>query len=360
MPPDLAPPLQTRAARVTAMLALALAAALLAERLGMPLPWLLGPLLAVAAAGVLGAPVDCPAPLRHGGQWVIGTSLGLTFTPPVLAAVLTLAPAMAAGIGWALLAGALYGRVLARFAGHGDAAQRRATAHFAAAFGGASEMAVLGERHGGRVDLIAMAHSLRVLIVVVTIPFALQAAGFESRLPASVGAGAVRPGGLVLLAALTLGGAWLLRRAGGPNPFVLGSLAVALVLTGAGVELSALPATVSQGGQLLIGCALGARFTPDFVRSAPRWVAAVVAGAFALIALSGAFAWGVAQGAAQPWLTVLLGTSPGGIAEMCITAKVLQLGVPVVTAFHGTRYLEVRLATGPLFRWLEARTAPPG
>jgi uncharacterized protein len=60
-----------------------------------------------------------------------------------------------------------------------------------------------------------------------------------------------------------------------------------------------------------------------------------------------------------PWLigplTVLLGTSPGGIAEMCITAKVMQLGVPVATAFHVTRYLAVLLATAPLYRWLRQR-----
>jgi len=51
---------------------------------------------------------------------------------------------------------------------------------------------------------------------------------------------------------------------------------------------------------------------------------------------------------------VLLGTSPGGIAEMCITAKVLQLGVPVVTAFHVTRMAAVVLLAGPLYRWRAA------
>ena len=51
----------------------------------------------------------------------------------------------------------------------------------------------------------------------------------------------------------------------------------------------------------------------------------------------------------------LLGTSPGGVAEMCVTAKVLQLGVPVVTAFHVTRYLAVLLCSPLLFRWLERR-----
>jgi hypothetical protein len=40
---------------------------------------------------------------------------------------------------------------------------------------------------------------------------------------------------------------------------------------------------------------------------------------------------------------------------MSITAKVLQLGVPVVTAFHVTRYIAVLTLTAPLYRWLRAR-----
>jgi hypothetical protein len=36
---------------------------------------------------------------------------------------------------------------------------------------------------------------------------------------------------------------------------------------------------------------------------------------------------------------------------MCITAKVLQLGVPIVTAFHVTRMAAVVLLAGPLFRY---------
>jgi uncharacterized membrane protein AbrB (regulator of aidB expression) len=35
---------------------------------------------------------------------------------------------------------------------------------------------------------------------------------------------------------------------------------------------------------------------------------------------------------------------------MCITAKVLQLGVPLVTAAHVTRVLILVISTGPLFR----------
>jgi uncharacterized membrane protein AbrB (regulator of aidB expression) len=46
-------------------------------------------------------------------------------------------------------------------------------------------------------------------------------------------------------------------------------------------------------------------------------------------------------------VTLMLGTSPGGIAEMAITAKVLQLGVPVVTAFQVCRLVAVLVLVEP-------------
>ena len=57
--------------------------------------------------------------------------------------------------------------------------------------------------------------------------------------------------------------------------------------------------------------------------------------------------------------TLVLGTAPGGIAEMCITAKVLQLGVPLVTAFHVTRVVVILLTTVPVFARVAAVVEAP-
>jgi hypothetical protein len=70
-----------------------------------------------------------------------------------------------------------------------------------------------------------------------------------------------------------------------------------------------------------------------------------------MIALSGGFAWGLSYFVDLHWATLLLGTSPGGVAEMAITAKVLQLGVPIVTAFHVMRLAGVLLLVEPMYRW---------
>jgi uncharacterized membrane protein AbrB (regulator of aidB expression) len=71
--------------------------------------------------------------------------------------------------------------------------------------------------------------------------------------------------------------------------------------------------------------------------------------AVALVVAAG-FAALLAWASGLPLATLVLATAPGGIAEMCITAKVLQLGVPLVTAAHVTRVLVLITTTGPTFR----------
>ena len=58
--------------------------------------------------------------------------------------------------------------------------------------------------------------------------------------------------------------------------------------------------------------------------------------------------------------TLILATAPGGIAEMSITAKVLELGVPLVTAFHVSRVVILLTCTAPLFGWLRRRRRREG
>ncbi len=342
----------SRYPRLALTLALALVAALLCVRLRVPLPWMIGPLLVTAGCGLAGLRLQGSRRLRNGGLWMIGVALGLYFTPPVVAVLWQLAPAIAVGVLWALALGYAFYRWLLHRNG-GD----RATAFFAATIGGASEMALLAERHQGQVDRVAAAHSLRVLLVVVLIPVAYQLAGIhgaDATLPAVQ---AVRPAGLAVLLAASAAGMALLWRLGTPNPWVLGALLSTLLLTASGLQLSALPREASNAGQLAIGVALGTRFTPEFARTAPRWLASVAVGTLAMILASGLFAWLLALAAGLHPATVLLGTSPGGIAEMCITAKVLQLGVPVVTAFHVVRYVAVLTLTEPIFRWEVRRVA---
>jgi membrane AbrB-like protein len=339
--------------RWTAALAVGTAAGYACMLLRTPIPWMLGPLFSLALLRVLGADVAAPFPARYVGQWIIGTSLGLYFTPVVVHEVAGLWYLLVAGAAFAVALGYVSGIALARLAD-----LDRTTGIFASVPGGAAEMATLGERFGGRVDRIAAAQSLRILIVVAIVPGAITALDIHGSEPYVQGASAFDAGGFALLMAATLAGSAVFQWLGMPNAFVLGSLAVAIPLTALEADLSAMPAVVSNAGQLLLGCALGSRFQPDFMRGARRFVGAVATTVLLSIALAAAFGVALAWLAGQNAATLVLGNAPGGIAEMCITAKVLQLGVPLVTAFHVTRLVVLLLATPAVFvharRWHRA------
>jgi hypothetical protein len=327
-------------------LALCAASGALLSVLRAPLPWMLGPLLAMALGRFLGADIASPRGGRAAGQLVIACALGLYFTPTIarevaahwylLVAAAVLAVLLAYASGWFLM----------RSCGL-DAT----TALFASVPGGAAEMTVLGERFGARSDRVVLAQGLRVFIVVLIVPFAFSALGLH-------GADAYRPAqfaidGLGLIALLGLaaaaGGALASLRI--PNAWMLGPLAVSAALTLGEVSLSAVPTWLSNAAQLLLGCALGAGFDRGSLRSSPRFIAMVCASVALAMAASALCAWGLAALGSVPASTMVLATAPGGMAEMCVTAKVLQLGVPLVTAAHATRVIILVTTTAPTFRF---------
>ena len=358
----LMPLLRTLAVRIVLTLLAAWAAASLCVIWRVPLPWMIGPLITTAMLSMLGAPTRSWTPLRNIGQWTIGSALGLYFTPQVVALVAGLWWAIALNIVWALALGLAAGAWLHRVH-HGPgmfhvAGLLRTTSYFAAPIGAASEMTLMAERYGAQTGLVASAHSLRVLMVTLIIPIGLQWAGLHGLDSTVPGARIVNAPGLALLAVVTGIGCWTMLRLERTNPWFIGALLVALLLTAAGITLSAIPQAMTNAAQLVIGISLGVRFTRDFVHLAPRWLASVALSTLVMIALCAAFAWALAWLAGLHWATLLLGTSPGGIAEMSITAKVLQLGVPVVTAFHVTRLAAVLVLTEPLYRRLYLEKQP--
>ncbi len=328
-----------------------------------PIPWMLGPLVFTALASLSGLPTRSSGRLRNTGQWIIGAALGLYFTPQVGALVLQLWWAIGLGVLWALAMGWAFGLWLQRRhvgdLGHLGEERLRATSHFAGAIGGASEMTLLAERVGARTDLVAAAHSVRLLLVVILVPFGMQWAQSHWSLQVdpslrSVGRMAEWPG-LLWLAGITLAGAWLMVRLKRTNPWFIGALLASMLLSLSGHWWSAVPTWMSDAAQLFIGVSLGVRFQREFLHTAPRWLASVAIGTVGMLLVSALFGGLMAPWVGQHPATMILGTSPGGITEMAITAKVLQLGVPVVTAFQVCRLVAVLLLAAPLWQWLQRK-----
>jgi membrane AbrB-like protein len=218
-------------------------------------------------------------------------------------------------------------------------------------------MAILAERYGALADRVALANSMRMMFVVTVIPIVITYAGFAG------GADDYRPvttpfdtAGFAGLCAFGLLLALVAQRFRVPNAFMIAPLLGTIAITVAGFTLSSVPTVVTNAAQLLLACALGATFQRSFLREAPRFVAALIPAGTLMLVLCGGIAVALSWGSGVYIGATLLSAAPGGIAEMSITAKVLKIGVPFVTAAHVIRYLVVILFAQPLFRLYDRKS----
>ncbi|WP_288374460.1 AbrB family transcriptional regulator [uncultured Pseudomonas sp.] len=321
-----------------------LAGGFIASKVGWPLPWMVGSLLAIIA-------VRCLTPWqlseipngRKCGQWVIGIGIGLHFTPEVIEQVAShfgliffgaLLTTVSSGVGVWLL----------RRSG-----EDRATAFFASMPGGSGEMVNLGARNGAVLSQVAAAQSLRVLAVVLCVP-----ALFKLLLGDGVAlnhAGSVSWGWLALIAPLSIGVALLWQRLRQPNPWLFGPLLVAASISLANNLQIGLPNGASQIGQWLIGSGLACHFNRAFFRRAPAFLGRTLVATALCMLIAGGAAWGLSLFSHLDLRSLTLGMMPGGIAEMSLTAETLQLSVPLVTALQVMRLLFVLFLAEPMFRY---------
>lgn len=317
-----------------------------ASRAGLPLPWMIGPLVGTAALSLAGLPVAIHTSVRKAGQLGAAVAIGTTFTAPVLEGMVRHLPvilgcgliSIAIGLGVAL--------IQCRVAGTGFR-----TSYFACLPGGVAEMSVLAERYGGETSLVALAQSLRVIVIVLTIPFLLtlfhggQLAGPTIAL---TGAGLWLPG-LALMLGLAAGIGYTLDRLRVMNAYFLGGLAVGILATVGPLSLSPVPQVLINAAQVMIGVALGGRLDPALLRRMGRFLPATLGATGLLILGNGVVAIALAPLLGIDLASLILASAPGGIAEMSLTAKALHLAVPLVTAFHLVRILLIISLAAPLY-----------
>lgn len=334
-------------------LAVGVPAGLLFDWLETPIPWMIGPMVAVAAINLMGVRVYSLPYARQMGQVIIGSAVGLYFTPPVVAALSTHIGAIVLATLSAFLIGGLGALVMSRVAGVDGK-----SAFFASIPGGSMAMAVLAERYGASVPPVAVAHSLRVSLVIVVVPFALTYGGVPMEISA------YRPQlGLdvpVLIAWLGVGflAGEISERLRFHNGYMMMPIFIGAGLTVSGVELSAVPPWLIDFAQLMFGLVLGSRYERAFFAHNRMFIPFALLNAVFVLLASVLVGVAIAWGFDLPVASMIIATAPGGMGEMTIVAQALQIGVPLVVAFHLVRVVVVNIGTQQIYMlamWLRGR-----
>ncbi|WP_114964839.1 AbrB family transcriptional regulator [Alkalilacustris brevis] len=339
-------------AHVALIYAGALIFGVIADWLNLPLPWMIGALVFSTIVRMSELPVDVPRFSRPLGQMVIASSVGLSFTPDTIAAMSGLVVPMIAAALLTVIGGFLVAMLLMRLA-HIDVV----SASLASVPVGPVETAILAQKHGAAPGPVVFAQVLRIMILVLFIPPIIVAVqgGVEDTsaalraIPWSI-SGALS---MFVLAALGAAGARLLRIA---NPYFLGPLAGAALGAALSLPITAYPYPMLAGAQVFLGVWLGAVFDRDLLRRAGKFIPAAFLSTVLMILYCAGLGLALSWITGITWPVMILATAPGSITEMALTAKILQEGVAVVTAFHIVRVFII-MPSAPLIFGVTARVA---
>lgn len=358
-PPD------ARAARgfppLLAALGIGSAGGALFAAMHLPLAWMIGAMTFTTVAAIAGVPMRVPRRLRGGMIMVLGVMLGSGFEPEIVDRIggwsVSLS-GLAVYLAIATLVGVLYLRRVARL--------DRVTSYFTATPGGLNEMVLAGTQMGGDDRVISLVHAIRVMLVVITIPFAFQALGVYqpgSRGPLGPPLTAVAWPDMLLLGACVAGYpvAKLLRI---PAAQLVGPMVLSAVIHLLGITEGKPPGVLVAAAQVVIGAALGTRFAGLSWSLLGRnaWMALGLTVIMLAITVAAAVLLDRATGLGVAAL--ILAFAPGGLAEMSLIALALHTDVALVATHHIVRIvLIVTLAPAVFLLWrrlADGRGSAPG
>jgi membrane AbrB-like protein len=339
-------------------------AGLIAQSVGLPAGWLVGPMLiALAVALLWKSHPTVPQWGRVASLAVVGGVLASAFRPSVvplisrhwLPVALVVCGTLLLSLGTGLVLS-----VLARL--------DRKTAALGTLPGAASGMLAMSDPLGADARLVALMQYTRVVVVVVSATLVGRfglVPGTESP-PASGQGLQTAPVGTdllvqsplttyVLTALVVALGAWAGTRFKLPAGALLGPLVLGIFLEELGVMHLAWPQGVPQAAYLVLGLWVGLLFDGDSVKRAGRLLPVVLLSAVGLVVACAALGWALSALTGIDGITAYLATTPGGIDSVAIVALGSGADAPLVLAVQMLRLLAVILA-GSFLGWLWSDT----
>lgn len=322
-------------------------------KLGLPLPWMMGSMMATAIASVWGYQVASLTPVRPLTLAVVGTMLGSSFTASFFLDLQRLAVPMVG-----LFASSVIGAVVAYAALRRFSTLPPETAYFAAMPGGIVEMVTMAEENGGDARTVALMHASRIFLVVLCLPFIFE---FMTGMPAARSTGAmlsvyeVPATDWLWFAGVAFAGIALSQLHVIPIRQMLAPMLVSMVVHVAGWTDFKLPFELIAVAQVLLGIGIGARFAGISRQFVFRTLLLSMLTTGLLIASAVLVAMAVAAVADMMFPSLLLSYAPGGLAEMGLIALAMELDVALVSASHLARIVMVVIVATLVFNGLKRR-----
>ncbi|GAB5389952.1 MAG: AbrB family transcriptional regulator [Alphaproteobacteria bacterium] len=319
--------------------------------LEMPLPWMLGAMGATMVAALARLPVVPPKPFGDPLRGTLGVMLGASFTPDLIeqasayAVSLSILPVFVVAVA---ATGYLW---LVRKQGIDPL-----TAYLSVMPGGLYSMMAIAEEKGADLRRVSLAHGLRIMLLVFTLPFIIQVMEGvslgrpvdEFTIASDLFALPVIDA-LILLACLVLG-LPLGRVLRLPGASLLGPLILSVIAHLSGLTTANVPGDVIVLVQIGLGALVGCRFVGTSLDFLKRQLVMSLVLYVMMMVLALGFAFGIAALTGQSQAALLLAYAPGGVAEKTLVALALGVDPAFVIIHHLARLILVIVGAPVLMR----------
>lgn len=323
--------------------------------LGLPLPFLFGPMVALLIAGLSGTELRSISVVSNAARSVLGVAVGASITPalihqlPSMAVTISLVPV------FILLAGVMGVPYFRRFCGFDST-----TAYYSAMPGGLQDMVLFGHEAGGRTRTISLVQATRLLAFVTVAPFILHHYyGLDLHKPVGASAASLASSELLLMLALALAGWWggvRVKLFGAP---MLGPMVLAGIAAMTDVLHARPPREAILFAQVFVGLGIGAHYSGLTLKELRRDVFSGLGYVLLLGALSAVFIASLSYWKLGDPVSIFLAYAPAGQAEMAVFAIVVGADLGYVVTHHLVRIVLVIIGSPLAAAWLRRKRKEP-
>lgn len=323
--------------RITLTLVIAAAGAVVFLLFSLPLPLLLGPMLAALVAALAGVPLKGVGNFGVFMRTFLGVAVGSSITPAVVHELPAYLGTLALIPLFIVVIGAVGYPLFRRLFG-----MNHATAYYASMPGGLQDMLVFGEEAGGDVRALSLIHATRVLVIVTLAPVLMQYF-WQIDLTAPPGQSAAETGPVEIAIMVLAGWAgWrIAERVGLFGASILGPMILTAALSLAGIITHRPPAEMIWATQFFIGISVGVKYAGITGRELRNYVLAGIVFSALLALISLGFIELITLLALADPMDSFLSFLPGGQGEMVVIAIVAGADLSFVVTHHLFRLILV-------------------
>ncbi|WP_244497672.1 AbrB family transcriptional regulator [Aureimonas sp. AU40] len=335
-------------AKLALTLALGTLGGAIANAAGLPVAWLLGATIAIAAASLSGVPVTIPTRLRDATFFVLGIQAGSGVTPEVLNQLALWPLSFLIQMIGVVCVAATTNLFLQRAFGWD-----RETALFASLPGALSFVLAAASETKADMTRIIVVQSTRLLLLIGALTPLLGWLEGGDAVNTGLRGGIV---GSPLQYALLMGSAlllaWIGIRSRVPGGLILGALLASAFMHGTEIAPVAIPAWVATPALVVLGCTIGGRLRRED-RDAMFQLLPASLGAFAIgIVLSGLAGVAALLLLGITFGKIALAYAPGALEALTVLAFQFNLDPAYVAAHHVVRFMCLAMIVPILARQL--------